>query len=118
MESQHDVWMADAKPEPVPTLGPDHELTTDTVRVNRKRIYDLVQKGVTDLSPILKTILTDGTRAEIERIAALDERNCRIEDELWVKVVFEFATAYHHNVMNRDHLLQSFVPLYRGTMFT
>src|SRR5260370_41297301 len=52
MESHHDVWMADAKPEPVPTLGPDHELTTDTVRVNRKRIYDLFQKGVTDLSPI------------------------------------------------------------------
>jgi glucosylglycerate synthase len=118
LESHQDFWMGVASPETVPTFGPDHELTTDNVRVNRKRIYELFQKGVTDLSPILKTILTDGTRTEIERIAALDERTCRIENELWVKVVFEFASAYHHNVMNRDHLLQSFVPLYRGRMYS
>jgi hypothetical protein len=118
LESHQDFWTGVANPEPVPTFGPDHELTTDTVRINRKRIYELFQKGVTDLSPILKTILTDETRTEVERIAALDERNCRIENELWVRVVLEFAGAYHHNVMNRDHLLQSFVPLYRGRMYS
>jgi len=118
LESHQDFWTGVANPEPVPTFGPDHELTTDTVRINRKRIYELFQKGVTDLSPILKTILTDETRTEVERIAALDERNCRIENQLWVRVVLEFATAYHHNVMNRDHLLQSFVPLYRGRMYS
>ena len=26
--------------------------------------------------------------------------------------------AYHHSVMNRDHLLQSLVPLYRGRIFS
>lgn len=118
LESQQEFWMGAAAPEAVPTFGSDHELTTDNVRVNRKRIYELFQKGVTDLAPILKTILADETRADIERVAQLDERNCRLENELWVKVVFEFAAAYHHNVMNRDHLLQSLVPLYRGRIYS
>jgi glucosylglycerate synthase len=118
LESQQEFWMAKSGSEPVPTFGPDHELSTDPVRINRKRIYELFQKGVTDLAPILKTILAEETRTEIERIAALDERNCRIEDEVWVKVVLEFAAAYHHNVMNRDHLLQSLVPLYRGRIYS
>ncbi|MFY9804697.1 MAG: hypothetical protein WA211_07150 [Candidatus Acidiferrales bacterium] len=118
LESQQDFWTASGGSESVTSFGSDHELTADTVRVNRKRIYELFQKGVSDLSPILKTILTGETRAEIERIAALDERNCRLENELWVKVVYEFASAYHHSVMNRDHLLQSLVPLYRGRIFS
>ncbi|MGA8407735.1 MAG: hypothetical protein WB680_11210 [Candidatus Acidiferrales bacterium] len=118
LESQQEFWMGAPAPEAVPTFGSDHELTTDNVRVNRKRIYELFQKGVTDLAPILKTILADETRADIERVAQLDERNCRLENELWVKVVFEFAAAYHHNVMNRDHLLQSLVPLYRGRIYS
>ncbi|MGA7188855.1 MAG: hypothetical protein WBY66_10180, partial [Candidatus Acidiferrales bacterium] len=58
------------------------------------------------------------TRVEIERVALLDEKNCRLENELWVKNVFEFAAGYHHNVMNRDHLLQALVPLYRGRIYS
>ena len=118
LESQQEYWMGVNAPEAVPTFGSDHELTTGAARINRKRIYELFQKGVTDLAAILKTILSDETRGEIERIAQLDERNCRLENELWVRIVFEFAAAYHHNVMNRDHLLQALVPLYRGRMYS
>ncbi|MFZ0037534.1 MAG: hypothetical protein WAK91_08940 [Candidatus Acidiferrales bacterium] len=118
LESLQDFWARDLTPGPVPTFGPDHELTTDVARVNRKRIYELFQKGVTDLSPILKTILSDETRTEIERVAALDEQTCRVGNELWTRIIFEFAASYHHSVMNRDHLLQSLVPLYRGRIFS
>ena len=118
LESQEKFWMEVNTSEAVPTFGSDHELTTGTSRINRKRIYELFQKGVKDLAPILKTILSDETRVEIERVALLDEKNCRLENELWVKIVFEFAAGYHHNVMNRDHLLQSLVPLYRGRIYS
>ncbi|MFZ3331133.1 MAG: hypothetical protein WA197_10920, partial [Candidatus Acidiferrales bacterium] len=118
LELQQEYWMGVSAPEAVPTFGSDHELTTGAARINRKRIYELFQKGVTDLARILKTILSDDTRTEIERIAQLDEHNCRVENELWVRIVFEFAAAYHRNVMNRDHLLQALVPLYRGRIYS
>jgi glucosylglycerate synthase len=118
LESQQEFWTGVNAPEAIPTFGSDHELTTGASRINRKRIFELFQKGVKDLEPILKTILSDETHTEIERIALLDEKNCRLGNELWVKVVFEFAAAYHHNVMNRDHLLQALVPLYRGRIYS
>jgi hypothetical protein len=31
-----------------------------------------------------------------------------------VKTVLEFAAAYHSAVINRDHIIQALVPLYRG----
>ncbi|MGA7191664.1 MAG: hypothetical protein WBY66_24425, partial [Candidatus Acidiferrales bacterium] len=81
LESQEKFWMEVNTSEAVPTFGSDHELTTGTSRINRKRIYELFQKGVKDLAPILKTILSDETRVEIERVALLDEKNCRLENE-------------------------------------
>jgi hypothetical protein len=118
LETQQEFWMGVGAPEAVSTFGSDQELATGASRINRKRIYELFQKGVKDLAPILKTILSDETRTEIERIALLDEKNCRLGNDLWVKIVFEFASGYHRNVMNRDHLLQALVPLYRGRIYS
>jgi glucosylglycerate synthase len=33
---------------------------------------------------------------------------------LWVRLVYEFASAYHQEKLDRSHLLQSLVPLYLG----
>lgn len=118
LESRQDYWLGSPNPQAVKTFGSDHELTTENARINRKRIHELFQKGVSDLSDVLKTILTDTTRAEVEYLASLDEQQCRIGNELWVRVVYEFASAYHHTVINRDHLLQASVPLYRGRIFS
>lgn len=35
-------------------------------------------------------------------------------DELWVHVIYEFASAFHRRALDRDHLMQSLVPLYLG----
>ncbi len=29
-------------------------------------------------------------------------------------LIYEFAAAYHHKLLDRDHLMQSLVPLYLG----
>ncbi|MBV8478414.1 MAG: hypothetical protein JOZ36_17285 [Acidobacteria bacterium] len=32
--------------------------------------------------------------------------------------MYEFAAAYHRSVINRDHIIQALVPLYRGRTLT
>ena len=34
--------------------------------------------------------------------------------DLWVHLVYEFAAAYHHRNLPREHLLKSLTPLYLG----
>ena len=104
--------------ESIPTFGPDHELASNGTRVNRERIFELFRSGVAELSPILKSILATDTEAEVQRVAAVDEQNFRFDDALWTRTLFDFAAAYHHSVLNRDHLVQALVPLYRGRIYS
>lgn len=117
-ESQESVWMNRVGSEPVPTFGPDHELESNGMRVNRERIFELFRSGVSELSPILKSILAPDTEAEIQRVAALDEQNFCFDHVLWTRTLFDFAAAYHHSVLNRDHVVQALVPLYRGRIYS
>jgi hypothetical protein len=38
----------------------------------------------------------------------------RFPDDLWARIVYEFALGHHYAVVHRDHLLRSLVPLYLG----
>jgi glucosylglycerate synthase len=118
LESQQSFWIERTGSEVVPTFGPEHELTSDPVRVNRKRIFDLFRSGAAELSDILKSIFAPDTHAELQRIATEDDRKFRYKDELWVKTVYEFAASYHHAAIDRDHLIQALVPLYRGRIYS
>jgi len=118
LESQQAFWMERSGSESVPTFGPEHELTTEPVRVNRKRMFDLFLSGAAGLSDVLKSILTPETHAELQRIATEDDRKFRYKDELWVRTLCEFAASYHHAAIDRDHLIQALVPLYRGRIYS
>lgn len=118
LESQQSFWMERTGSESVPTFGPEHELTAEAVRVNRKRIFSLFLSGAAELSDVLKSILTPETHAELRRIATEDDRKFRYKDELWAKTLCEFAASYHHAAIDRDHLIQALVPLYRGRIYS
>jgi hypothetical protein len=114
LDADENFWMQRATPEAVPSFGPQSELTTEPMNLNRQRIYELFRSGVQDLGPILETILASDTMAEIRSVTAQSEEKCRFSGELWARTLFDFAASHHHAVLNRDHLIQALVPLYRG----
>jgi hypothetical protein len=93
-------------------------LTTEPIRVNRKRLYQLFSSGVAELEPVLKSILSAQTLADVQGIAQAGEEDFRYPHELWVKTAYEFASSYHKSVINRDHIIQALAPLYRGKVYT
>ena len=118
VESQESLWLDSTKSEPVETFGPDHELTSEPIDLNRHRIFEMFQSGVTELEPVLSSILDPETHAEIKNVVSMDEANFRFKSDLWVRTVYDFAASYHHDVINRDHLVQALAPLYRGMTFS
>lgn len=118
MEANQAHWLDRAGSQPIPTFGPDHELLSDEPPANPEKIFELFRSGVNELDPILASILASETHSQIKTIAALDHTNFRFGVELWVKMLYEFAAAYHHAVLNRDHLVQALVPLYRGKLYS
>jgi len=116
METNQAQWLNRSNSQPVPTFGPDHELSLDGIPPSQEKIFDLFRSGVSELEPILASILAQDTHAQIKAIALSDRSKFHFAGELWVKILYEFAASYHHTVLNRDHLVQALVPLYRGQL--
>lgn len=118
MEQNFSAWSASMDSQPVPTIGPEHEISLEPLRVSRKRLHQMFVRGVAELAPVLKTILSAQTLSELEQAAAVPEEEFCYSNESWVRTVYEFAAAYHKTVISRDHIVQALVPLYRGRAHT
>src|SRR5712672_3462137 len=118
METNQSIWNGRSTSQPIVTFGPDHELSSDGVPSSQEKTFDLFRSGVNELEPILASILAKDTHAQIKAISLTDRAKFHFAGELWVKTLYEFAASYHHAVLNRDHLVQALVPLYRGRLYS
>jgi hypothetical protein len=118
IESQQSTWLDCKRSESIQTFGPEHELTSEPTELNPHGIFEMFRNGVAELGPILSSILDPETHAEIKSIVECEESTFRFRPDLWVRTVYDFAASYHHTVINRDHLVQALVPLYRGMTFS
>jgi hypothetical protein len=118
METNQPAWIGRANSPPVATFGPEHELSSDGIPPSQEKTFDLFRSGVNELEPILASILAKDTHAQIKAISLTDRAKFHFAGELWVKTLYEFAASYHRAVLNRDHLVQALVPLYRGRLYS
>jgi len=110
-------WQATQGPEAVPLQGAEQEVSCEPLRINPYRMHGMFQSGVTDLQPVLSSILTQKTLADLTACAALGKDVFHFPDELWARTVYEFAAAYHKAVISRDHIIQALAPVYRGKVY-
>jgi hypothetical protein len=61
---------------------------------------------------IWPSILGAGDLREVERLAALDDREFRFPIGLWARIIYDYAIAFHMKKLPKEHLLKSLVPLY------
>ena len=108
------VWSTVKESQPVPTIGVEHEVNLEPLRVNRKRLHQMFATGVAELDPVLRSILYDTTLAELKALALQPEEEFVFPNELWATTIYEFAASHHKAVISRDHVIQALAPLYRG----
>jgi glucosylglycerate synthase len=118
LETQQSLWLDCQRSQPVPTFGTAHELTSEQTDLDRHRIFEMFRSGVTELEPILSSILDPETHSGIKEIVSLVEGKFRFKSDIWVRTLYDFAASYHHAVINRDHLVQALAPLYRGMTYS
>jgi glucosylglycerate synthase len=72
------------------------------------------QLGTRNLQDIWGLILPPTTLLELRRLSRLPEDRFRLPDNLWARVVYDFALGHRLRTISRDHLLRSITPLYLG----
>jgi len=114
MEEHQTLWQQVRKSEPVPTFGALHEVSVEPVQVNVERMVKALRQGLRDLLPVWEIILSPETLSELLPLGLKDLEEFRFPPDLWVRVIYDFALAYHERVLHREHLLKSLTPLYLG----
>lgn len=114
MGSYEEVWKSVQSKEAVPLFGFPFEVGVEPLTVNTDRMIHALQQGVTDLGEIYSSFLSQQTLVDLHQYVHRNGQGFHIPDQLWVRLIYEAATAYHHHLLDREHLLQSLVPLYLG----
>jgi hypothetical protein len=114
METHTSAWRNVLGSLPVPLLGSALDIEPEPASVNLQQSLESFQQGVRDLLPVYEQVFSSQQLQELRSCAAKPPQDFTLGDELWVSLIFELALAYHRRVMDREHLLKSFAPLYLG----
>jgi glucosylglycerate synthase len=113
MDQHQDLWLEVRGSEAVPVIGTPALPDTDPLPVDVERMIAAFRQGLRDLGSIWEHILAPDTLGEV---LALEGELPRLgfPDDVWARVVYDFALGHHYGVVHREHLLRSLVPLYLG----
>jgi hypothetical protein len=114
MERYLAIWARVTHSDAVPEFGFKFEAITDPVKVNLERMVESFNQGVSDLSTVWEKFLSHDVLSELRKLSESNILEFRFPKELWVKIIYEFALAYHKSIISRHHILSSLTPLYLG----
>jgi len=107
-------WQRVRGSEPVSAFGQAQETSEETASIDVQKMIDSYRLGYQNLLEVWGPVLSPATLLELKRVARSDANHFRIADEVWVRTIYDYALAYRARVINRDHLLRAFTPLYLG----
>ncbi len=115
MEEYEPVWIRRTGSAPADLFGFRYDVGLDPIEVNLERMLAAFRRGCQELAEVWGQALAPETYARVRGLgceSAHGAAGFRMEDELWVRVVMDFACAYRHRRLARGHLLRSLTALY------
>ena len=97
---------------PVSAFGDPVSVSQDEGSVDISRLVESFQLANRDLQEIWGLVLPPSTLVELRKLSRMPVEQFRMSDDLWVRIVYDFALGHRLRIINRDHLLKSLTPLY------
>lgn len=115
MERNARLWQRSQSRVPVRRL-PSHAdaVLPDAPAVDPDRLVETFRLGYRELRDIWTFVLPPRTLVELKKLLDQPAREFRLADDLWARIVYDFAVGYRLRAVARDHLLRSLAPLYSG----
>jgi hypothetical protein len=113
LERNTAFWQRSGESQPVQTFGALGLKKEDEVAPPEvQRMIETFQLGYRSLAEIWAVALPPGTLLGLKKLTKATMSEFRMADDLWVRVVYDFALAHRQRAMNREHLLRAMTPLY------
>ncbi len=114
MERNAVSWQRTRGSQPVAVFGEPTALSAEMRAVDVHRMIESFQLGTRNLQDIWSLILPPASLLGLRKLALLSPGQFRMPDELWVRIVYDFALGHRQRTISRDHLLRAMTPLYLG----
>jgi hypothetical protein len=113
-EMNHNVsyWQKVRGSEPVRWFGTPVEIADNPPPVDAHKMWESFRLGCRTLQDVWSAVLPPATLLALKYLARDDAAT--LADDLWARIVYDFALGYRLHVMNRGHLLRALTPLYLG----
>jgi len=115
MEGRAAHWQSIRGSQTLPRLGhPEVPSPENPTPVDVKGMLQSFRLGAQNLQDVWGLILPPTSLLELRRLSRLTDDQFRLPDQLWVRIIYDFALAHRLQTISRDHLLRSLTPLYLG----
>lgn len=95
-------------------LGSAASAATEAATIDTASMVKSFLLGSRSLQDVWGMLLPPVTLLDLKRLTLMAPDKFRIPDELWVRIVYDFALGYRLRTINRTHLLGALTPLYLG----
>jgi glycosyltransferase involved in cell wall biosynthesis len=109
------TWQRQAGSRPADLYGFRFDVGLDPIAVNLERMLSQFRRGCHDLDELWAMALAPDTLEDVLALGrglAADTRSFHLADELWARIIMDFACAHKRLPLERGHLLRSLTPLY------
>jgi hypothetical protein len=86
----------------------------DAATADTRPMLETFQLGFRNLQEVWSLVLPPVSLLELKRLSKLGSERFHLPDELWVRIIYDFALAYRLRTLSRTHLLGALTPLYLG----
>jgi len=97
----------------VPAFGTPPSMP-DVSPVDVAQFADSFRLGYRELRDVWAAILPPATIIALKRLVVAPGPVIVLDDELWARIVYDFAVGHRLRVLRVDHLLRALTPLYLG----
>ena len=114
MEERAAHWQSIRGSKSVPQFGTPEVPAPEPSAVDVHSMMESFQLGAQNLQDVWGLILPPTTLMELRRLSRLPPDQFRVPDQVWCRIVYDFALGHRLRTISRDHLLRSMTPLYLG----
>jgi hypothetical protein len=108
------LWQRVRGSQATVTVGTPVPPPADAAAADTTPMLETFQLGFRNLQEVWSLVLPPVTLLELKRLARPSTERFHMPDELWVRIVYDFALAYRLRTISRSHLLGALTPLYLG----
>jgi hypothetical protein len=114
MEETAELWQRVRGSQPVPTFGLRFDTQDEPPPADVNPMIESFRIGYENLREIWALVLPPATLLEIRKISREPAGSFSMNDELWARIIYDFAIGHRLGAVSRDHLLRALTPLYVG----